>query len=207
MSHGDGDPADDNGPGEGSERGAGHERDPPSAPDSDPADTPDSDTDTGIPDSDTDADASNSDADAAVPPSDSEADTTDDAPTATDYAVPTDTGSDAETAWLRALAEAGELTPGAVESMLAIHDDRGGRAIEAVSEGRVKQYQDFTVVVGHEDEYVVEDGGCTCKDTAYNLDPENPNDRCWHVLAVAIAERIGEVDHHEMWYSEVREFL
>jgi predicted nucleic acid-binding Zn finger protein len=123
------------------------------------------------------------------------------------YAVPTETGSDAETAWLRDLAGAGELTPNAVESMLAIHGDRGGRAIEAVSEGRVKQYRDFTVVVGHEDEYVVEAGGCTCKDSAYNLDPDDPDDRCWHVLAAAIAERIGAVDHHEMWYSEVREFL
>ncbi|MBB6646950.1 hypothetical protein [Halobellus ruber] len=99
------------------------------------------------------------------------------------------------------------MTPTAVEAMLSLHGDRGGRAIEAVSEGRVKQYRDFTVVVGHEDEYVVEDGGCTCKDTAYNLDPGDPEDRCWHVLAVAIAERIGEVDHHAMWYSEVREFL
>jgi predicted nucleic acid-binding Zn finger protein len=201
VSHGDGDPADENGSGEGSEGTEGREPDPQPAPDSDPA------ADADGRDSDVDAAAPDSDVDAARPRSD--ADTTDAVPdpAATGYAVPTDTGSDAETAWLRTLADAGELTPDAVESMLALHDDRGGRAIEAVSEGRVKQYQDFTVVVGHEDEYVVEDGGCTCKDTAYNLDPENPNDRCWHVLAVAIAERIGEVDHHEMWYSEVREFL
>lgn len=123
------------------------------------------------------------------------------------YAVPTAIGSDAETAWLRELADAGELTPEAVDAMLSLHDDRGGRALEAVSEGRVKQYRDFTIVVGHEDEYVVEAGGCTCKDSAYNLDPDDPDDRCWHVLAAGIAERIGEVDHHEMWYSEVREFL
>ncbi|MFD1598672.1 hypothetical protein [Halobellus rarus] len=123
------------------------------------------------------------------------------------FVVPTETGTDAETAWRRELAERGELTPDAVDALISRHDDRGARAVEAVSEGRVKRYRDFTVVVGHEDEYVVEDGGCTCKDSAYNLDPEDPTERCWHVLAVAIAERIGEVDHHEMWYSEVRDFL
>ena len=137
-----------------------------------------------------------------------DADTTRDAGTVDDdYAVPTETDSDAETAWRRELAEAGELTPSAVDTLIRLHDGRGARAIEAVSEGRVKRYRDFTVVVGHEDEYVVEDGGCTCKDSAYNLDPEDPHERCWHVLAVAIAERIGEVDYHEMWYSEVREFI
>ena len=109
--------------------------------------------------------------------------------------------------WEAALAEAGELTPGIVDSILDAHGERGARAIEAVAEERVKEYRDFTVVVGHEDEYVVEDGGCTCKDSEYNLDPEDPHERCWHVLAVAIAERIGEIDHHEMWYSEVRDFL
>ncbi|MGQ4556444.1 hypothetical protein [Halobellus sp. GM3] len=123
------------------------------------------------------------------------------------FAVPTATESDAETAWRRELAERGELTPGAVDTLMSLHDGRGARAIEAVSEGRIKRYRDFTVVVGHEDEYVVEAGGCTCKDSSYNLDPDDPHERCWHVLAVAIAERIGEVDHHEMWYSEVRDFL
>ena len=123
------------------------------------------------------------------------------------YVVPTETDNETETAWRRELAEAGELTPTAVDTLMSRHEGRGARAIEAVSEGRVKRYRDFTVVVGHEDEYVVEDGGCTCKDSEYNLDPEDPTERCWHVLAVAIAERIGEVDHHEMWYSEVRDFL
>lgn len=109
--------------------------------------------------------------------------------------------------WQAALAGAGELTPGVVERIIAVHGDRGQRAIEAVSEGRVKEYRDFTVVVGREDEYVVEDGACTCKDAEYNLDPEDPTDLCWHAIAVAIAERIGAVEHHDMWYSEVRDFL
>jgi predicted nucleic acid-binding Zn finger protein len=79
--------------------------------------------------------------------------------------------------------------------------------MEAVSERRVKEYRDFTVVVGHEDEYIIEDGACTCKDAEYNLDPEDPEDMCWHALAVEIAARVDAVDHHDMWYSEVREFL
>nr|WP_202614494.1 hypothetical protein [Halostella litorea] len=109
--------------------------------------------------------------------------------------------------WQAALADAGELTPDAVSRITAVHGDRGVRAIEAVSEGRVKEYRDFTVVVGHREEYVVENGGCTCKDSEYNLDPEDPTELCWHTLAVAIAERIGAVEHHDMWYSEVREFI
>jgi predicted nucleic acid-binding Zn finger protein len=124
-----------------------------------------------------------------------------------EFVVSTDAGSDGDAEWRRELEAAGELTASAVENVVARHDRRGVRAVEAVSEGRVKRYRDFTVVVGYEDEYVVEDGGCTCKDSSYNLDPEDPNQRCWHVIATAIAERIGEVDYHDMWYSDVREFL
>ena len=109
--------------------------------------------------------------------------------------------------WQADLAEAGELSGPIVERILALHGERGRQAIEAMTERRVKQYRDFTVVVGHEDEYVVEGDGCTCKDSAYNLDPEDPTQRCWHVLAVMIARRIDAVDHHDMWYSDVREFL
>jgi len=108
--------------------------------------------------------------------------------------------------WRAALAEAGELTPEIAEAILDVHGDRGSRAIEAVSESRVKEYRDFTVVVGHGDEYVVEEGGCTCADSAYNVDQEQ-GERCWHALAVDIAERVGQVDHHDMWYSDVREFI
>jgi predicted nucleic acid-binding Zn finger protein len=109
--------------------------------------------------------------------------------------------------WRAALAAAGRLTPAVVDAIVSTHGGRGRRAIEAVSEGRVKQYRDFTVVVGHEDEYVVEGGGCTCKDAEYNLSPDDPDQRCWHAIAVDVAEALGEVDHHDMWYSEVREFL
>jgi predicted nucleic acid-binding Zn finger protein len=109
--------------------------------------------------------------------------------------------------WRAELETAGELTATVVESILEEHGDRGQRAIDAVGEGRVKGYNDFTVVVGHTEEYIVEDGGCTCKDAAYNLDPADPDQRCWHALAVDIAEGIGAVDRHDMFYSEVRDLL
>jgi len=109
--------------------------------------------------------------------------------------------------WRDALAAAGELQPDIVSTILSIHGDRGQRAIEAVSEQRVKRYRDFTVVVGYDEEYVIEDGGCTCKDSQYNLDPDDPSQLCWHALAVEIAERIDAVDDHDMWYSDVREFV
>jgi len=109
--------------------------------------------------------------------------------------------------WRDALAAAGELQPDIVSAILSAHGDRGQKAIEAVSERRVKQYRDFTVVVGYDEEYVVEDGGCTCKDSQYNLDADDPTQRCWHALAVEIAERVDEVDDHDMWYSDVREFI
>lgn len=109
--------------------------------------------------------------------------------------------------WRVALGEAGELTGPIAAAIVETHGDRGKRAIEAVAEERVKRYRDFTVVVGHEEEYVVEDGECDCADATYNLDREDPTERCWHALAVDIADGVDAVDHHDMWYSEVREFL
>jgi predicted nucleic acid-binding Zn finger protein len=109
--------------------------------------------------------------------------------------------------WRSELAAAGELTPSVTEAILEAHGDRGQRAIEAVTESRVKAYRDFTVVVGRGDEYIVEDDGCTCEDATYNLDDDDPTALCWHAIAVAIAERIDAVDHHDMYYADVREFL
>jgi len=116
-------------------------------------------------------------------------------------------GVDPPEDWRAALAERGKLTPAIVDAIISTHERRGQRAIEAVSEERVKRYRDFTVVVGYDDEYIVEEGQCTCKDAEYNLDQSDPTERCWHSLAVDVAEALGEVDHHDMWYSEVREFL
>jgi predicted nucleic acid-binding Zn finger protein len=118
--------------------------------------------------------------------------------------VPRETAGDD---WRARLEAAGQLDPDIVDILLSVHGDRGRRAIDAVAEVRIKQYKDFTVVVGHEDEYIVEDGACTCKDTTYNLDADDPEQQCWHALAVTIARRIDAVDHHDMWYTDVREFI
>jgi predicted nucleic acid-binding Zn finger protein len=109
--------------------------------------------------------------------------------------------------WETALEDAGELTSGAVDRIIATHGDRGVKAVEAVGERRIKEYRDFTVVVGHSEEHVVENETCECEDSRYNLDPDDPSELCWHVIATKIARRIDALDYHDMWYSEVREFL
>jgi predicted nucleic acid-binding Zn finger protein len=109
--------------------------------------------------------------------------------------------------WVAALESAGELTPEAVDSVVSLHGERGRRAIEAVGERRVKGYKDFDVVVGTRDEYIVEGDACNCADSEYNLDPEDPTELCWHAIAVRVARAIDVVDTHDMWYSDVRDFL
>lgn len=109
--------------------------------------------------------------------------------------------------WRAELELVGELTPEVVERIVSLHGDRGKRAIEAVGERRVKEYLDFTVVVGHSEEYIIEEGRCSCKDARYNLDRDDPNQRCWHELAALIATYTDTLDHHELWYTEVHEFL
>jgi len=109
--------------------------------------------------------------------------------------------------WVDRLHAAGELTPDAVDQLVSTHGDRGQQAIDAVGEQRVKEYRDFTVVVGHEDEYIIEGDSCNCADSEYNLDPEDPTELCWHVIAAKIAHAIDAVDEHDMWYSDVRDFL
>lgn len=106
--------------------------------------------------------------------------------------------------WLEELRGRGRLEGPVTDAILKRHGARGKRAIDAVSEGRVKEYLDFVVVVGERDEYVVEDENCQCDDQRYNLDE---GEWCWHVIAAKIADATGNVDEHDMWYSEVRDLL
>lgn len=109
--------------------------------------------------------------------------------------------------WETLLASAGELTPRAVDRIISVHGDRGNRALDAVAENRIKEYRDFTVVVGRNDEYIVENDTCRCKDAEYNLDPNDPEELCWHAIAVRVARALDRTDEHDMWYSDVRDFL
>lgn len=131
----------------------------------------------------------------------------DDSDVRTHHVVSSSVSDETEAAWRGRLAATERLTPAIVDTIITHHGDRGARAIDAVSEERVKRYRDFTVVVGHNDEYIVEAGGCTCKDSLYNLDATDPTQCCWHILATAIAERIGVIDYHDMWYADVHDFL
>lgn len=105
--------------------------------------------------------------------------------------------------WVAELSEKGDLTPTAVQQVLETHGARGRRAIEGVGEQRVKQYNDFTVVVGRGDEYIVEGRSCLCPDSRYNLDRDDPDQLCWHVIAVLIAGAIQVFETYDQWYAEV----
>jgi predicted nucleic acid-binding Zn finger protein len=76
------------------------------------------------------------------------------------------------------------------------YGERGRKALAAVEEGRVKRYRDFFIVVGHSDEYVVEEEFCTCIDFLFR------GRECWHILAVRIAERTGQYEAYDLWYQD-----
>lgn len=75
---------------------------------------------------------------------------------------------------------------------------RGEKAFEYLREGRVKKYRDFFVVVGKE-EYVVEEGVCTCIDFLINLKGMQP---CAHIIAVEVAKLTGKFDVVDAYYID-----
>jgi len=73
---------------------------------------------------------------------------------------------------------------------------KGKKALAAIDAGKVKQYQDFFVVEGRTDEYVVDEDFCTCRDFLYR------GRTCWHLLAVRIAFMTGLLIPVDSWYVD-----
>ncbi len=84
-------------------------------------------------------------------------------------------------------------------AVLACYGEQGRRALEAVEAGSVKRYLDFVVVVGRHDEYIVEDGLCTCDCSLIR------NGFCWHQLAARIAVLAGRCEEYDYWYHAALE--
>ncbi len=75
---------------------------------------------------------------------------------------------------------------------------RGDKAFFYVRERRVKKYRDFFVVVGNE-EYIVDEKFCTCRDFQINLRAKKP---CSHIIAVEIAKNLGKYDKIDKYYID-----
>ncbi len=82
-------------------------------------------------------------------------------------------------------------------AVLECYGEQGRRALEAVESGSVKRYLDFVVVVGKNDEYVVEDELCTCDRSLLG------NAFCWHQLAARIAVLTNACEEYDLWYHAV----
>jgi predicted nucleic acid-binding Zn finger protein len=88
------------------------------------------------------------------------------------------------------------LTPAVRDAIVEACGERGRKALKAIDERRIKQYRDFTVVVGTSDEYVVDEEFCTCQASLFR------RGRCWHILAVEIAGYTGAHEVIDAWYQE-----
>ncbi|MCP1715247.1 putative nucleic acid-binding Zn finger protein [Methanocalculus alkaliphilus] len=88
------------------------------------------------------------------------------------------------------------LTDEGRRGIIHAYQERGEKAILAVEHGNVKKYIDFWVVVGRRDEYIVEDGFCTCEDFLYR------GGECWHSIAVRIARCCSLFEEFDLYYKE-----
>lgn len=88
------------------------------------------------------------------------------------------------------------LTPSVRDGIIRCCGERGRKALKAVDENRIKKYRDFFVVVGFSNEYIVDEDFCTCQDFVFR------GGRCWHILAVEIAERVGAYEEIDAWYLD-----
>ncbi len=86
------------------------------------------------------------------------------------------------------------LTPERKMAFIQQHGERGKKALKAVEERRVKKYCDFFVVVGYNDEYVVDEEFCTCNDFLFR------GRECIHLLAVRVACATGCFERYNTWY-------
>ena len=80
------------------------------------------------------------------------------------------------------------------KSLLLNFGKRGDKAYRYLKERRVKKYRDLFVVVGKE-EYVVEEGVCTCPDFA-------ARSKCAHVIAVEVAKVTKQYDEIDPYYID-----
>lgn len=94
------------------------------------------------------------------------------------------------------LEQSRELSSESKRSLIHAYHERGEKAILAAEHGNVKKYRDFWVVVGRSDEYIVEDGFCTCDDFRFR------GGVCWHSIAVRIADICHLYEEFDLWYSE-----
>ncbi len=85
------------------------------------------------------------------------------------------------------------------------YGQRAAKALNIARERRVKRYKDFDIVVGHNDEYIVEGKSCTCNDFLYALSSKGK--KCSHIIAIEIADTEDLVDYIDSWYQDVRALL
>ncbi|MDD1678352.1 MAG: SWIM zinc finger family protein [Methanomicrobiales archaeon] len=86
------------------------------------------------------------------------------------------------------------LTPARREALIEHYGERGRKALKVVEERRVKKYCDFFVVVGYNDEYVVDEEFCTCSDFLFR------GRECVHLLAVRVACATDCYERYDSWY-------
>jgi len=91
------------------------------------------------------------------------------------------------------LKREGKITDTVRAAFIETYGKRGKTALDAVENGQVKKYLDFFVVVGKNDEYCIDGEFCSCTASKYG-------NKCWHTLAVQIAQEIHSYEEYNLWY-------
>ncbi|MDD1715425.1 MAG: SWIM zinc finger family protein, partial [Methanolinea sp.] len=94
------------------------------------------------------------------------------------------------------IKETHALTPEIRDAIVCLYGDRGCKALAALDRSQVKKYNDFVVVIGASDEYVVEEDYCTCRDFSFR------RGHCWHLLAARLADLCGCFEVYDLWYQD-----